>query len=192
MLKEPYKSPLPSKVNYPEVTDQEDINSVAFDPMGLSYKEKPSKSYRWHPFKLEIKADDTPDPGTVINDQAHYLQLGGMLFVMYNFEKTDGGTDGSGDYIFSIPPGFKVDTDIVPIVPSAAFNSPFALLGDCRAYSYTDTVGYGFVYPCSETGLVMRVKEGSTGSYKSVGSGDYSLSRQDVHYSFSAQIPVVI
>ena len=37
---------------------------------------------------LRSQADDTPDPGTVINDQAHYLQLGGMLFVMYNFEKT--------------------------------------------------------------------------------------------------------
>lgn len=192
MLKEPYKSPLPSKVNYPEVSDQEDINTVAFDPMGLSYKENPSKSYRWHPFKLEITADDTPDPGTVINDQAHYLQLGGMLFVMYNFEKTDGGTDGSGDYIFSMPPGFKVDTNVIPIIPSAAFSAPFTCLGECRAYDYNESLGYGFIYPCSETGLIMRVQEGDLGAYKNVSSADYNLSQKNVHYSFSAQIPVKV
>ena len=191
-MTQPTKSPIPSKVNYPEVVDQTGVNLFAFDGEGVSYKDNPNKSYSWKPFKLKITADQNPDPGNVINDQAHYLQVGAILFVMYNFEKSDGGSDGSGDYIFSMPPGFKVDTDIVPVVPSASFNSPFALLGDCRAYSYTDVVGYGFVYPCNETGLVLRLLEGTTGSYKNVSSGDYSLSRKDVRYAFFAQIPVKV
>ena len=120
-MTQPTKSPIPSKVNYPEVVDQTGINLFAFDGEGVSYKDNPNKSYSWKPFQLKITADQNPDPGNVINDQAHYLQVGAILFVMYNFEKSDGGSDGSGDYIFSMPPGFKVDTDIVPVVPSASF-----------------------------------------------------------------------
>jgi hypothetical protein len=187
------KSPIPSKVNYPEVTDQENINNVAFDDKGLSYKESPLTSHSWKPFAMEITANSqNPTLGTVVNNQAHYLQIGGLLSLMYNFEKSDGGSDGSGDYIFSLPSGFKVDTDIVPVVATPEFNAPYALLGTARAYSYTDLIGYGFVYPCNDEGLCMRVIEGISGSYKNVGSIDYSLSKKNVRYAFFAQIPVVI
>jgi hypothetical protein len=186
-------SPIPSKVNYPAVTDQENINNVAFDDKGLSYKESPLTSHSWKPFAMEITANsENPTIGTVVNNQAHYLQIGGLLSVMYNFEKSDGGSDGSGDYIFSLPPGFTVDTDIVPVVPTPGFTEPYALLGTARAYSDSNLIGYGFVYPCNDKGLCIRVIEGTTGSYKNVGSVDYSLSKKNVRYAFFAQIPVVI
>lgn len=98
----------------------------------------PTISTGWIPFTTTVTATTTAPTygaGTTIN--SYYRQQGKMLLLTLSITAViSGSLNGSGTYLFNLPPGFTMNTSIVSFP-----NSVFAL-GNATAYAQVTAV-YG-------------------------------------------------
>jgi len=147
-----------------------------------------------------------PIIGTVVSNAVYYRQLGPKAWeVMYSFEKTvnTGYTNGSGDYLFTLPTGLQWDTTL-PF--QTVFNgniggNVFAWYG--RGIPYSNTTFYAldtgvaenyaqyglFIVPWSTTQFRVPVSVDGSSSIKPWGSTYYSVAGWDqIRTNFTFQV----
>jgi len=68
----------------------------------------------WEAYSLVIGATVTPPTkGTVVTDKAFFRTTNTACEIVYHYEQSAPGSDGSGDYLFPLPIGFGVNTELV-------------------------------------------------------------------------------
>lgn len=71
---------------------------------------------------------------TVNIDRVLFRRNGSDMIIRYEFWQTTGGTQGTGDYLISIPTGYEIDTSFISLTPSS-----ISALGSGQHYSSAGT-----------------------------------------------------
>lgn len=139
----------------------------------------------WTSFTESITATGTyPMKATSPDeDLAHWRRVGDTMEINYVYYSASsaGAADGSGLYLFSIPPGFTIDT--TKVYPST----------DLYIHSIVGTAGNAYMWVYDATHVAMM---GSTGpfTYAPVGGGGtpyvQPISSSYQKYVFNAKVPI--
>jgi hypothetical protein len=139
----------------------------------------------WTSYTTTITGSITnPTLGTN-TQKSYYLQVGKIVFLQYWFSQTTAGTAGSGNYIFSIPSPFTIDTTVTPL-------GHYLPMGVCTAF-LTGFNGGGPVSVYTATSLQLAVSSnanGGGGTAVALGSTYFSLNTAGVIYSMSCMLTV--
>jgi hypothetical protein len=124
---------------------------------------------------------------------ANWRRVGSSMEIYYSYRQTSssGAGSGSGDYYWSIPSGYTIDTSKLNVVTSDPKFAQ-ASVGDAGAYSANASlegaIGFAFVY--NSTGIAIHVAHGTAGN-QTVGSGWYGAgSDNNIQYTFHAFVPI--
>lgn len=152
----------------------------------------PTVSPGWTAFTTIISATTTPPtPGTIAVNTSSYFLMGKMLYLKYYFYQTNNGSGGSGIYLFSIPPGFTINTTVVPT------NSNLPNFGAALCYIQNggaSNTGIGTPYFFDSTHYAILANASGSTTVQAVtgtGVGWYSIQGQIIGYSVSIEIPIL-
>lgn len=143
----------------------------------------------WQSYLMTIGGSvSAPTKGTPTIDNAQWRRVGDSMELRYDYRQSSGGADGSGVYLFPLPPGYSVNTSIVPADPTS---ETAGNVGSCD-YQSGSGVGKGWVFVHDSTHLaIIGDTSPSTLSPTAIGSTFYQLSASPITYSFFARIPIV-
>ena len=81
----------------------------------------------WQTYTMTITGTTSnPTFGTQTTNVAKYRRVGDTMEITYDYNQTSAGSAGSGAYLFSLPPGFSIDTNKVNLpatLPTASILS---------------------------------------------------------------------
>lgn len=127
-----------------------------------------------------------PTKGTVAKDTAWYQCVGNVLHAHWDYRQTAGGTAGSGDYFFSLPSGYTLNTSLQ--TAGTAANAPQGRVGEFSMFAGTSAaIGYVYISSSNDLGAVYY---GDSWAAYNVGSANTPLSTSTVSFTFDAKIPV--
>lgn len=139
----------------------------------------------WQEYSLQITGATTnPTIGTASINKALWKREGGDVLIRYDLYQTVGGTDGLGDYLFSLPPGLVIDSSRIPV-------------GSIAQAGYVEILGggsdraLGYVFVSDTTKFKLVVSQQSTGSNAAVSSSFYQLSVAPYELTVTARFPIV-
>lgn len=134
-------------------------------------------------FTLAITASTTnPTKGTTSTDQAFWTREGKYMRISYNYVQTAAGTAGAGYYIYNMPTGYTIDTAF------ATTNNNVNQVGIASAYNGVTFVK-GPVEIISANGFVITGLS-DVSAPSQVGSAFYQLDGANIHYGFTAKVPI--
>jgi hypothetical protein len=131
----------------------------------------------------------TVGSGTVLT--GYYLQNGKILNLQLYFNQTSAGTAGGGNYLFSIPTGFTINTTITGLFNSSApFNLP--TIGSCTASigNNTNNLSPGAAIVYSSTQFLLLVQNINNPLYFA-GNNYYAMNNGNLSYSANLSIPIL-
>ena len=137
----------------------------------------------WTTYPMVITGSvSNPTVGTTTTNLATWRQVGDSMELNYNLVQTGAGSAGSGNYLFSLPSGYSIDSTKV-----LTSNNNSTALGTCTAYNGSTTI-VGVVQVADSTHLYCMTGYSSTPTL--IGSAYYQLSGSTVNYGFTARIPI--
>jgi len=143
----------------------------------------------WQSFTMTIGATTTaPTKASNAVESAKWRRVGSLMEIKYSYYHTSstGASSGNGDYLWSIPSGFSIDTSVIP--SSTTSTQARSHLGEFIASNGTD-MNSGQVRAYDSTRLILRFNNGSPAG--SIGSSGYPFaSTSSMEYSFSVSIPI--
>ncbi len=135
-----------------------------------------------------------PTKGTTSIDESEARVVGDWLEVNYLYRHTVGGAAGSGDYLISLPPGYTVDTSIIPAVTTTSANIQATDI-------QTSLIGYGHISDSSARGQCSCFLYSSTRfrvgcsvaytTYSFLSSSFYGLSSANIGFSATIRVPLL-
>ena len=144
-----------------------------------------TSSSGWTSFTTTITSTGTaPTEGTGVTKSSYYIQVGKTLFIQFFYNQTGAGTAGTGDYLFNTPPGFTIDTTIVPTL------NTFMSLGSCAAIGVANT-GIGSVVIHDSTHYKLFMYANGTTVVANVGAAWFALSASNARYSAQVQLTIL-
>ena len=129
-----------------------------------------------------------PTKATNAVESAKWRRVGSQMEIRYSYyhTSTTGAGAGSGDYLWSIPSGFSIDSSVIPNSTSSV--QARSHLGEFICSNGGDT-NSGQLRAYDSTRLILRFNNGSPAS--AVGSGAYPFtSTSSMEYSFTAFVPI--
>jgi hypothetical protein len=145
----------------------------------------------WGSYALNITGtttNPTKGGGTVV-DNAQWRRVGDSMEITYNYSHTSGGGAGAGNYLFSIPTGYTIDTTIVNVTTN---NGAKGNVGSASAYSSSGTAGgIGVVQVYNSTNLCLTMYDETNDHIYTVNGGGWGLFNTTCEYSFRCTIPIV-
>lgn len=178
-----------------QVSDlQERVDSLEVETGSLEDRVDELSGASWVNYSTTIGGTTTaPTKGTVEVDSSCYYKSGLMLHIIYNFKQTSAGTNGVGDYIFSLPsvPGYVVDASKIGGTTDNQLGS-FGY-GSVHTSTTDDSVAIPALYKSggSIIGYRILVLPESGGIQNYVGSAKHSLGNASVRYTVSGDLPLV-
>jgi len=144
----------------------------------------------WQEYTLEIGAvTSAPTKGTIVRDKAVWRQVGGNMEILWTYEQSASGSGGTGEYTFSIPSGYTIDTTITPAISPATVNEGSVGSGwagnSANGLSAARAVNV-IVHDSTNLGLTDVAQ--TTGTRV---SSSFFQTVNVVQYSFRATIPIV-
>ena len=141
----------------------------------------------WTNYTQTIIGETTnPTKGTTNVDTASFKVIGKTLYLKWGMNMTGAGVGGTGDYRFTIPAGFTIDTTKV----SQDFGNLKSVVGVAFGQQSNATQQIGVVTIGSTTEVKLFFKNGATTGVFA-GSTFFSLVGADTSYSFSAELPIL-
>jgi len=130
----------------------------------------------------------TAGAGTVMI--GYYWQDGKTLNLQLFVNQTVAGTAGTGNYLFSIPVGFSINTSITGVFNAAApFNLPVIGSASAAIGNNTNNLSPGVAVVYSSTQFLLLVQNVNNPLYFA-GSNYYSFSNGNLSYSANLSIPI--
>lgn len=130
-----------------------------------------------------------PTKGTVALDLATWSRRGDKLLIRYSYQQTSGGSAGSGNYLFSLPPGLTIDTnkiyaqDTLGTVVGSGYISNVA-----GGLSSDSDPALAYAYDSTHIGLKGQA---SADSFYIFGSGStIQYGATNLRFTFSAEVPI--
>jgi len=142
----------------------------------------------WTPYTTVISAiSSNPTPGSGYVLTSYYMQIGKVLNIQVYFNQSNAGTAGSGMYLYSMPPGFSINTAIAPVFSGsvgystlgnyiALYPSQPPNVGSAMCYDATHYVIYGF---------------DAYGDEEFISSTSYGLNTSPLNFSLTLFVPIL-
>lgn len=134
-----------------------------------------------------------PTKGTTTTDKVTWFRNGKFAIITYDYVQTTAGTAGSGDYLYSLPSGLKIDTTYNPIYTgawAAAAAMPSILPTVGRQYTTVpQSLNAVAAVVYSTTQFRMGVQNEFT-SVGFIGSGLSNLTTASYGFSFTVTVPI--
>lgn len=134
-----------------------------------------------------------PTKGTTAVDKIWYRRIGDSLEVRIEYRQTGAGTAGSGDYLFTIPNGYSIDSNKIHFYSTVEGAGAFLnnnVVGSCTIGDNTNS-GVGAVSVYNATSVRLFNVDGPSVSLLGViGSGHFGLSATNQHYAASFMVPI--
>lgn len=127
----------------------------------------------------------------IVVDSAQYCFFPNskLMIIKYNYHQTTGGTAGTGDYLFGLPPGFTVDTTKIPgLVANSVVGS---VIGSTLVTS-GGSIGIGVARLNNTTTFKLMVVDSGTLNATFINSTFFQLSVAAVSYSFTVEVPILL
>jgi hypothetical protein len=131
-----------------------------------------------------------PTKGTTSADSVKMSKLGDKAFLVYNYKQLNNGTNGSGDYLLSLPSGMSFDPAKVTYYTGAhVYGATLAPYGLGSVYmSWTDnasvgTNAFGKVIPYDATRFRVSLEYVTSAGAVGAGGGFWSSSYNSLGYS---------
>lgn len=147
----------------------------------------------WTDYPMTLGAVTTaPTRGTVTLEKAQWRKVGGDMEIRFDYRQSSAGTAGSGIYLFSLPPGFVVDTNRLPGRAGLAEittvgNGKISPTGSSDGVTTAPlTVLYSGSFP--NRVYLNYITSGETTA--SIGSAAYPMSSSIYSISFMAKLPI--
>lgn len=142
----------------------------------------------WQNFTMTITGTTTnPTKGTGVVEKAMWRRVGSNAEIFYTYNHSGAGSSGSGNYLFSMPPGLSIDTSKLSNNTGFGFDDVFGV-ATVRASTNNGT---GFVcLGSSPNTFFIGVTQSSSGSIGAVASNYYNLADPGIFYSFMATVPI--
>lgn len=142
----------------------------------------------WQPYSLVITGSTTnPTFGNLVTNKANWRRVGDSMEIQYNVYQSTAGTPGSGNYRFSLPVGYSIDSSKTPVVD----DPNQSIVGSSEIYTSTIAkASIGTVYAATSTSLSIAILN-DTVAYGAVGSAFFSLSEPQLTYNFIVKVPIL-
>lgn len=141
----------------------------------------------WKQYTLVITGSaSSPTLGGVQNNTAYYRRIGDSIEIQYDYQQNSVGAAGSGNYLFSLPPGLSIDTSKISSNGFAASGS--SCVGTASVLNSAQ-VEEGYVQVYNTTNLSLTTGN-DTSALTTVGSTRAPLSTAVIRYSFTALVPI--
>lgn len=148
----------------------------------------------WMPYTIEIKGTSSdPTKGTVVYDKAYWRRVGDTVEITYEYYQSAGGSSGSGQYVFSLPPGLRIDLDKLT---SNAASPGSQSLGFGVIDNFATNLHVNVVYDVTETfggvggGFRLFHNTGDSTQPVFVGSTAHDLGTATIQYGVKAFFPI--
>lgn len=110
----------------------------------------------WQSYSLTIGAVTTaPTFGTITANHARYRRIGDSMQVEFSFSQSSAGTSGTGNYYFSLPSGYTIDSTKILIDANGTTATPAGTAWVNRAGGPLDAAGYVFPITTTQLGVVV-------------------------------------
>jgi len=144
----------------------------------------------WVPYNLVIGATTTPPiPGTIAVNMASWRRVGDSMEILYTFQQSSVGSDGSGSYLFPLPPGYSIDTSKIEVN-----NGIFQGVNGSVEVVSGGTSWVGIVTTYDTQNLALAIYNATINSnLTAVGSGATGSGlghNSNTSYSFHAKVPI--
>lgn len=161
---------------------------ISFLCLGSTFQSA-SVTTEWTQYTMTIGGVTTPPTkGTIVHDKAFFKVIGKTLFIKYYYQQSSGGGGGSGEYLYPLPAGFTVNTDITPVAVASA-EPRSVVLG--VAHTQTGVVdGNGYVTVHDSTNLKITTQNAGINSHLYNSNTSFSFTATDLIVSFSAEVPI--
>jgi hypothetical protein len=141
----------------------------------------------WQTYALTIGAVTTaPTKGTIVRDVANWRRVGSNMEILYTYRQSAIGANGSGNYLFSIPAGYTIDTTITGTTAAPNYNAEASVgSGGC----YNGTNNYNLIVH-AYNGANLSLMSGAPAtpiSDSNCGLGSSAI----VIISFQASVPII-
>ena len=143
----------------------------------------------WTPYTVTITGSTTdPTSGAGASLSGYYFQNGSNLYINVQFFQNAAGTNGSGRYIFNIPPGFTINTSVsgVDNYSSMGLNPVW---GSGLINNYGTSSGIMNVMPHSSNSLLALITD-TTGTGYFGSASSYAFSNTNMAFSFNVTLPL--
>lgn len=125
----------------------------------------------------------SPTRGTVSYEKAAWWKDGKYLYLTFDYRQTAAGSAGTGIYLFNLPFGLQIDTNIQPVGSGSNHN-----VGDFYAYSDASNEYYGVV--CAHSATQLRLNGTNEASRYNLDAAS-GFGNAITTISFTAKIPIV-
>lgn len=133
----------------------------------------------------------SPTKGTIVRDNVYYRRVGDSMEVRFEYEQSTAGTGGSGEYLLQIPAGLSIDTTKVHANTGGVKES---IVGSGHASNTADgvnaTSGHGLVKVYDTQNVAISIKQASTDTFVSWGTGYVSLANAAVIVTATFTVPI--
>lgn len=141
----------------------------------------------WQRYTLNITSSGTAPTknASPVKDQAQWRRVGDSMEITYQYYQTTGGTAGTGNYRFSLPTGFTIDTN------KFSFSNDDNNLSNCGSgSSYATGVGYtGYSFVATSTSIGIASSNDTLAQLPV--SGTRAPLSGEALYNFSASVPIL-
>ncbi len=132
-------------------------------------------------------SSSNPTKGTTTTDRAQWRRVGSDMEIMWEYVQTVAGADGSGDYFFSIPSGYTIDTTKI----NAAYAHPQGLCGD---FNIKVAGGYyhgNALVKSNSTIYASYTRSGdASGTIATWSSASSGMGNNEHHFTFNVKVPI--
>lgn len=149
---------------------------------------------QWQSYSLSIVADPTnpTKASSPTIDQARWRRVGDSMQIQYTYEHTSatGSAAGSGNYGFSLPSGYAIDTN--KLATGGPSGGRF-VVGTCTANNGSVTIsGYATTAGLSgpSLGQICLVAGSSANAHTAISSAFFPITGATTRYSFEAIVPI--
>lgn len=148
----------------------------------------------WQSYSLTVGATTTPPTqGAGAVNQAWWRRVGDSMEIMFNYAQTSGGSNGSGTYLFPLPPGYSIDTTKVT-ASTGAIGTGGDVIGSASlsstSSSATISADTGVVIPYNSNNLQVIVGYNTTNELFPWSSSWFQFNITTLYGSFIAKVPI--
>lgn len=143
----------------------------------------------WTAYTLAITATTSnPTKGTAPVDTAFWRRVGDSLEIKYDYFQNVAGLNGTGVYLFALPPNAIIDSTKSVVSSAASLGKVGSCVGYGNGSSYSGDV---MVYDTTKLSLKVIDTGAASGSLTDVGSAFLGLATAaDTRFSFFAKVPI--
>jgi hypothetical protein len=133
-----------------------------------------------------------PTKGSTSRDKVWYRRNGQNLDVRIEYTQSSNGSAGSGDYLFLVPGGYSIDSNLIKFGTTVGGNSaapPSNNIGSAGAGAASLVAGPGYVSAYDATHIRLMLKDSTSSTFQAAGNAFFDVSSA-MGYAANYSVPI--